>query len=594
MLDERRKRKLMSRARFSQEQLAHLAEYMRAEDTHQLPIQPIARTTSLERFPLSFAQQRLWFLDQLQRDSPAYNMAVAYRIKGQINISALERSINEIVRRHEVLRATFKTVDGQPVQVIAPALTLKFSVENLELFPVQQREEEMQRRATAETQKPFNLVEGPLLRTRLFHLSGQEHVLLSTFHHIVFDGWSMKLLSQELGSLYSAYVQGKPSLLAELPLQYTDFAYWQREWLQGEVLEAELGYWKQQLAGAPPVLELPTDWPRPAIQTFHGGLYSFTLPQYVSLRVKALSRQEGCTLFQMLLTAFQVLLHRYTAQSDIVVGSPIANRNRVELEGLMGFFTNTLVLRTDLSGNPRFRELLGRVREMTADAYSHQDLPFEMLVDELQLQRDLSYTPLVQVLFALQNLSDEDCKFADLEASTFSPGNGTTKFDLSLEMVDAADGLTGNIQYSIDLFDAATIARLAKHFQTLLEALVATPDSHISDLSLLTPSDLQQMLIEWNFTATDYHNNQPIHRLFEVQVERVPTATAIDFEGEQFTYRELNERANRLAHFLQEQGIGPERPVGICVERSLEMAVGLLGILKAGGICVPLDPEYPQ
>ena len=584
----------MSRTKISQEQLGLLSEYMREKGSKSLFIQPIARESLHGVLPLSFAQQRLWFLDQLQHNSPAYNIAIAYRIKGEINIAALEQSMNEIIRRHEVLRASFKTIDGQPVQVIAPELTLKFVVKNLEQFSIEQREVEMQRRATAEAREPFDLAIGPLLRSKLLRLNEREHILLLTVHHIVFDGWSMGTFYWELAELYNAHIQGKPSPLPKLPIQYVDFAYWQREWLQGEVLQAELGYWKQQLADVSTVLELPSDRPRPAIQTFQGGLYSFALPKALSLALKSLSRQEDCTLFQTLLAAFQVLLHRYTGQHDIVVGSPIANRNHIEIEKLIGFFANTLVMRSDLSGNPTFRELLSQVREMTLDAYAHQDLPFEKLVDELQPQRDLSHAALIQVLFVLQNASDVSLRLVDLDVCPLEISNGTTKFDVSLELVDTEDGLTGSIQYSLDLFDYTTIARMVGHLQTLLEGIVTSPQHHISDLPLLTASQYQQVQVEWNATTADYDSNQCLHQLVEVQVERTPDAIAVIFEEESLTYRALNARANQLAHYLQQQGVGPETLVGICVERSLEMAVGLLGVLKAGGVCVPLDPEYPQ
>ncbi len=583
----------MNRTKFSQEQVTHLAEYMREEGGKLSSIPRISRESIHERIPLSFTQQRLWFLDQLQRNSPAYNITIAHRVKGEVDIVALEQSMNEIIRRHEILRTTFKTVDGQPVQVIAQEFTLQIKVENLEQLPVDQREEEMQRRATEEAQEPFNLMAGPLLRAKLIQLNEREYVLLLTVHHIVFDGWSIGVLYQELATLYDAYVQRKVSPLPELPIQYADFAYWQRERLQGEILEAELSYWKQQLAGIPSVLELPTDRHRPAVQTFLGGLYSFVLPKSLSQSLQALSRQEGCTLFQTLLSAFQVLLHRYTGQHDIFVGSPIANRNRVEIEKLIGFFANTLIMRSDLSGNPTFRELLSQVREMTLDVYAHQDIPFEKLVDELQPQRDLSYAPLVQVLFVLQN-SDTDLDLVGLDMRPLEISNETTKFDVSLELVDTKDGLVGSIQYSVDLFDAATIARMAEHFQNLLEGIVVAPYCHISALPLLTASECQQVLEEWNSPVAEHDDTQCVHHRFEAQVKRTPNALAVIFEGVSLTYHALNERANQLAHYLQQQGCQPEKLVGICMERSLEMIVGLLGILKAGGICVPLDPEYPQ
>jgi amino acid adenylation domain-containing protein len=583
----------MKKTRFSQEQLALLAQHMGENNSKLSSIKPGAREAQDGHFPLSFAQQRLWFLDQLQPGSPAYTIAMAYRIKGAVNVAALEKSVNEIIRRHEILRTTFQTIDGQPVQVIVPALSVKFIIETLAEFPVEQREAEMQKRAVAEAREPFNLATGPLLRSRLFQLSEHEHVLLLTAHHIVFDGWSISVFNQELATLYETYIQEKPSPLPELPIQYADFAYWQREWLQGEVLDAELGYWKQQLSGAPSVLELPGDRPRPAVQTLQGGLYSFKLSKALSQALEVLNRRTGCTLFQTLLAAFQVLLYRYTGQVDIVIGSPIANRRHIEIEPLIGFFANTLVMRSDLSGNPTFLELLERVREMTLDAYTHQDLPFEKIVDELRPQRDLSYAPLIQVLFVLQNASDANLKLIDLDVQPLEINNRTAKFDLSLELVEAEDGLKGSIQYSVDLFNAATIVRMADHLQVLLEGIVATPSSHISNLPLLTISEYQQLLVTWNETQAEYDEQQGLHHLVETQARRTPEAWALVFEHERLTYRSLDEQATQLAHYLRAQGVGPEQLVGLALPRSLEMVIGLLAILKAGGICLPLDPEYP-
>ncbi|HEY7418361.1 MAG TPA: amino acid adenylation domain-containing protein, partial [Ktedonobacteraceae bacterium] len=583
----------MKRTRFSQAQLANLAEHMGKNGSSPLPIRPIARKASDEHFPLSFAQQRLWFLDQLQSGSPAYNIPVAYQIKGKLDVAVLEQSVNEIIRRHEVLRSVIKTRDGQPVQAILPELTLQLSVKNLEQIPLAQRTEEMHRLVTAEAQEPFNLAEGPMVRVRLFQLDEQEHVLLLTIHHIVFDGWSIRLLSQELTTLYAAFVQGKPSPLPELPVQYADFSHWQRERLQGEVLQTELDYWKQQLAGAPPVLELPTDRPRPVLQSWQGDLHPFTVSQAISHGLEDISRQEGCTLFQTLLAAFQVLLYRYTGQRDIIVGTPIANRGHVETEKLLGFFVNTLVLRCRLSDDPSFCDLLSQVREMTLDAYTHQDIPFEKLVDELQPQRDLSYTPLVQVLFSLQKAADTSLKSAHLTMYPLSINNKTTKFDFSLELIETENGLTGNIQYSVDLFDATTVARLARHFQTLLEAIVMTPSRRISELQFQTAAELQQILQEWNPPASEPAEPLALHQLFEAQARRSPQLPALVYEDQSLSYQELLLRSTRLAHLLRQQGVGPESLVGLCLQRSFELVIGLLAILQAGAVCVPLDPDYP-
>lgn len=552
------------------------------------------KATQSQRFPLSFAQQRLWFLDQLQPGLSAYNIATALRITGSLNIPALEQSLNEIVRRHEVLRTTFTTVNNQPFQCIAPSLTLTLPLIDLRQLPPEERDVEVRRRANAEAQHPFNLTGDPLLRATILKLDAEDYVVLFTMHHIISDGWSMGVLIQEVAAVYEAFCVGKPSPLPELPIQYADFAIWQREWLQGQVMETELAYWQQQLGNPPSLLQLPTDYPRPAIQTGQGATQIFSLSPNLTDALKALSRQENVTLFMTLLAAFTTLLHRYTGQDDILVGSPIANRNRAEVEGLIGFFVNTLVLRNHLSGNLSFRELLSQVQEVCLGAYAHQNLPFEKLVEALNLERNLSHNPLFQVMFALQNAPQEDLAISGLTVSPLQVETGTAQFDLSLNIVETQQGLIGSLNYSTDLFESATITRMVGHFQTLLEGIVANPNQRLGEIGLLTAREKQQLLVEWNDTHTDYPKDQCIYQLFEAQVERTPDAVAVVFEDQQLTYRELNARANQLAHYLQRLGVEPEVLVGICVERSLEMVVGLLGILKAGGAYVPLDPAYPQ
>ncbi len=556
-------------------------------------IPPISPVSPEEKSLLSFAQKRLWFLDQLKPDSPVYNVSVVFQLTGLLDVIALERSLNEIVRRHEALRTTFATVDGQPIQVVAPVLSLTLPVADLCAVPETEREVKAQRLLTEEVRRPFDLARGPLLRAALLRLGAEDHMLLLTIHHIVFDDWSIRVFNQELSVLYEAFSAGKSSPLPELPIQYADFAVWQRRWLQDEVLVEQLSYWKQQLGSSLPVLELPTDQPRPAAQTFEGAIQSFVLSSDLGNALKALSRREGVTLFMTLLAAFKTLLYRYTGQWDILVGSPIANRNRAEIEGLIGFFVNTLVLRTDLSGNLTFRELLCRVREVTLGSYTHQDLPFERLVEELQPERDLSRNPLFQVVFALQNVLVEAPTLPSLAVSPVEVHNGTAKFDLTLEMWERADGLCGQLEYNVDLFDATTISRMVGHFQTLLEGIVANPEQRLSELSLLTEAECHQLLV-WNDTKMDYPQDTCAHHLFETQVARAPDVVAAVFEDEQLTYAELNRRANQLAYHLQALGVGPEVLVGICVERSLEMVVGILGILKAGGAYAPLDPTYPK
>jgi len=558
-----------------------------------LGMQTIPRRTQTSPCQLSFAQQRLWFLSQLEPDSPLYNMSAAVRLKGSLNIAALAQSFNEIVRRHEVLRTTFVTVNGQPVQVIAPTLTLVLPVVKLQELPELECEAAVLRLTTEEAQRPFNLDQSPLLRTTLLQLGEAEHVLLFTMHHIVSDGWSIEVLVREVVTLYEAFCSGKPSPLSKLPIQYGDFAVWQRQWLQGEVLETQLAYWRQQL-NSHPVLQLPTNRPRSAVQTFRGASTSFSLSTELTEALKALSQKEDATLFMTLLAAFKTWLHRYTGQEDILVGSPIANRNWAEVEGLIGFFVNTLVLRTNLSGNPSFRELLGQVREVALGAYAHQDMPFEYLVEKLQLERNLSQNPLFQVMFVLQNASIEEFKLPGLSLSFLKPENRTAKFDLSLWMQETDSGVTGEFEYNTDLFDAGTIDRMVEHFRILLEGIVVSPGKRIEDLPLLSATEQYQLLIEWNDTQAEYPKDKCIHQLFEAQVERSPDAIAVVFEDQQLTYRELNARANRIAHHLRALGVGPEVLVGIYVERSIQMVVGLLGILKAGGAYVPLDPAYPK
>jgi len=541
-------------------------------------------------FPVSFAQQRLLFLDQLEPGSPFYNVPLAISIKGDLNVAALENTFAEIVRRHEALRTTFSIDETGPVQVIAKSLTLEMPVVDLTSSP--ESESEALRLAREEAEQPFNLNQGPLVRARLLKVGPEAYVLLFTLHHIVSDGWSMGVLFRELGEIYDAFAQQNPSPLPELPIQYADYAVWQREWLTGEVLQEQIDYWKTKLAGAPPTLELPTDRPRPAIQQFHGARQVCHLSQELTERLKQISLDERVTLFMTLLAAFKVLLWRYTYQDDIVLGSPIANRTRAETEGLIGFFVNTLVLRTNLSGDPSFRDLLKRVKEVAVGAYNHQDVPFEKLVEELRPDRDPSRNPLFQVSFALQNATRTKLELPGLTLSPMEVHSGTTKFDLSLSILEGADGLKATWEYDVDLFDSTRIARMIDHFQVLLEGIVADPARKISELPLLTAAEREQILVEWNQTETDTPDRS-VHELFEQQVEKTPTAVAVEFEETKLTYRELNERANQLAHYLRSAGAGADVLVGVCIERSAELIIALLGILKAGAAYLLLETEYP-
>ncbi|MBW4602153.1 MAG: amino acid adenylation domain-containing protein [Calothrix sp. FI2-JRJ7] len=560
-----------------------------AQNYAQKLIQPIPREGNI---PLSFAQQRLWFIDQFESGSSLYNVPIALHLKGVLNVAALSQTLNEIVRRHEGLRTSFILVEGQPVQLITPELIINLPIVDLQdLSEVEQKDQVLQI-ISSEAKRPFNLAQAPLLRASLLRLNEVEHIVTFTMHHIISDGWSMGVLVQEVAALYEAFSKCQPSQLPELPIQYADFALWQRQWLQGEVLESQLAYWQKQLGGNLPVLQLPTNFKRPKVQTFQGATKSFSLSKNLTEALETLSHNENVTLFMTLLAAFKTLLYRYTGQEDILVGSPVANRNQEKLELLIGFFVNTLVLRTDLSGNPSFRELLKRVREVTLGAYTHQDLPFEQLVEKLHPERNLSHTPLFQVMFQLQNTPNQTLELPGLTWKTLEFHNQTSKFDLSLSMVETESGLIGKLEYNTDLFEVATITRMQGHFQTLLEGIIANPEQAISDLPLLTDAEEYQLLA-WNQTKVDYPSGLCIHQLFEAQVEQTPESIALVYDDSQLTYQELNQRANQLAHYLQTLGVALEVLVGICVERSLETVISILAILKAGGAYLPLDPAYP-
>jgi len=551
---------------------------------------PVSREQPL---PLSFAQQRLWFIDQLEGEKCIYNVPFFWQLKGFLNINALEQAIRAIVQRHEVLRTSFSVVHGSSIQVIHPHPQLTIQVVDWRHLAEKDQLSKAQQLATEELQQPFDLSDPPLLRVKLLQLAEQSHLLLLVIHHIVCDGWSMDIFRRELFTLYTAFCAGEPSPLPELSLQYADFAQWQRQWLQGEVLQTQLNYWQKQLAAAPPLLELSTDRPRPSMQSFKGRSEFLQLNQDLTHKLKRLSQESGTTLFMTLLAAFKLLLSRYSRQDDIVVGSAIANRNRREIEPLIGFFVNTLVLRTNLQGNPTFLELLNRVKQVTLDAYDHQDLPFEKLVDELGKERSLSHHPLFQVTFGLQN-KQEQPETNGLTVTRFEWENTTTLFDLSLIFRETPQGLTGEWEYATDLFEAKTIQGMAGHFEVLLMGIVDNPQQGINSLPLLTDDERQQLLF-WNQTQTDYPLHQTLVDLFETQVEKNPNNLALVFESQRLTYQQLNQLANQLAHYLiQNHKIKPDTLIGICVERSLEMIIGVLAILKAGGAYVPIDPHYPQ
>lgn len=546
-------------------------------------------------FPTSFAQQQLWFLDQWSAGSPFYNIPLGVRIDGPLNVKALEMSITQIVRRHEILRTTFSTVAGEPVQVISPAHTIRqWRLPMVDMRDLLEDEREIQVRhlTDQDIQNVFHLSTGPLLRTMLLRLSSDGYIFLATTHHIVFDAWSSTLFLNELLINYEAYCAGKSFSLPALSLQYADFTLWQKEQLQGDTLENLLTYWKRQLDGIPGLLELPTDRLRPTAQTFQGASYPFTLSQALLENLYRISRQEQVTLFMTLLAAFKVLLYRYTMQGDIVIGSPTANRPQDELEQLIGLFVNMLVLRTDVSGNPGFREVLSRVKKVVLEAHAHQDLPFGLLVNTLQLKRDSGRNPLFQVMFTFHNAPRETATSAQLRITPLEVKNAISRLDLTLELVETVDGLSGFFEYKTELFTEATIQRLCAHFQVLLEGIIATPDLPVSQLPLLTPAEWQAFF-EDTLTASSFVPYQCVHQQFSYQAQKTPHAIAVSFQEHQLSYLALEQRSNQLAYVLQKHGISPEQRVAILLDRSLDLLAVLLAVLKAGGAYVPLDVFYP-
>jgi amino acid adenylation domain-containing protein len=558
-------------------------------DLTEAVIIPQRRDTN--KFPLSFAQERLWFMDQLEPNRPIYNLPDTHVFKGPLDFDALQRALTEIVRRHESLRTTFQTVDGDPVQVIAPPQPLALQVIDLSDLPPQERQAKAQQLADDDAQQPFELSRGPLFRVQLVRLAEEEHLLLITMHHIISDGWSIKILGRELAELYEAYRTGESLPLPELPIQYADFAVWQREWMRGELLEKQLEYWRKQLGGELQELELPMDHARPARQNFRGAAENIEYSAEILRRLKEIGRERNATFFMTLLAAFDVLMWRYSGQTDLLIGTPIANRNRRETEGLIGFFVNTLVLRTKVNGDGSFHELLDQVRETTLRASEHQDVPFEKLVEELQPERSLSRHPLFQVMFTLQD--GGELKLSGLELTWMDTANDIAKFDLSFYISETDTGLYAWFEYDTDLFERPTIARMLRHFGVLLEGITANPEARLSELPLLTEEE-QEQLREWNQTTTDYGRDLSLQQIVETQVSQQPDAIAVVNGEEQITYRELNERANQLAHYLREHGVGLNVQVGVLLERSVNFVVAMLGIIKAGGTYVPLDGTYPK
>ncbi|MEH1869669.1 MAG: amino acid adenylation domain-containing protein [Nostoc sp.] len=575
---------------------------------------PLAKIQSISRegyLPVSFAQERVYFIEQLAPSMSAYQFQESLRFKGYLNISILEQSLGEILRRHEIFRTTFPAVEGKLVQVIHPPQPVVLPVIDLQTVPKYKQEIEIERLTDEAIKKPFDISQLPLIHWTLLKLSNEEYVLVHVEHHMVHDGWSFNLFLRELLTIYQAFSEGKPSPLAEPSLQFADFAHWQRQWVLTEPAQAQLDYWKQKLAGIPPLLELPGDRPRPVEQTYQGGMLRMELPLHVCEALRNMGRREGVTLFMSMFAVFVTMLYRYTGQEDLCVGSGVANRRWRETEGLIGMIVNNIVLRTDVSGNPTFRELLAQVRQVTLEGYANEDLPFDKVVEALKPERNLSYNPLFQVMFSFHDALLPDLNLPGLTIKQHEAlNNKSAKFDLDVVVMPRSEqrvgrnfkdeakgietqGITLVWEYNSDLFDAATIDRMMGQYQTLVEGIVANPDQRISQYPLLTPEQQHQLLVDWNDTKTAYPEGKCIHQLFEEQVEKTPNAVAVIFKEQKLTYRELNEQANQLAHYLKSLGVKPDCLVGICIERSLEMIVGLLGILKAGGAYLPLDPAYP-
>lgn len=581
------------------EHKAEILEFLRQakrsiQSAEQSQIVPIERTGKL---PVSFNQQQLWLLEQFDPGKAVYNLPLAYRFEGTLDIEDLHLCLQEIVQRQEVLRSTFHVDNSEPYQTIVPTIEVSLPIIDLQHLPEAEREEGAKQIATERAKEPFSLEEGPLFRFELLRLSPKEHLLVYNTHHIISDGWSSEVFFKELTALYQAFSSNQPSPLAELPIQYVDCTAWQRRWLADGVLQTQLGYWKQVLAGDLPVLQLPTDHPRPAKASYRGEIGRKMLPEPLTNALKEISKQGNTTLSMTLMTAFKILLYRYSGQEDIIVGSPIAGRNRLETEGLIGFFVNTIVFRTDLSGNPSFREALEQVRQVSLGAYANQDVPFDQLVREIRPERDPSRAPIFQAMFAMNApwTQGSSRKLSDMTiTSTFGyVHNSSSSFDLTLVTRDTGKGLRVSVEYSLDLFEASTIERMISHFQTLLEGIIANPDQSIAALPLLPQAERHQLLEEWNQTQVEYPSTACLHQLIEVQVEKTPEAVAVIAGERCLTYRDLNDRANQLAYFLQQHGVSADVPVALYVERSLEFAIGVLGTLKAGGAYIPIDSIMP-
>jgi amino acid adenylation domain-containing protein len=541
--------------------------------------------------PASFAQERLWFLDQLEPGTAAYNLVRAFRITGPLDVKALTSAIRAVIRRHESLRTIFESVDGHARQVVLPDVDVQVPVIDLSAHPESERKGEALRIASEEGKKPFDLTRGPLFRAILLQLSRDQHIMVLVMHHIITDGWSISILFRELANCYEDFSSGKQPDLPELPVHYAEYAQWQREYITGDVLERQVKYWKEKLAGAPTVLDLATDFARPADHSWHGATEELVLESEILARLKEFAQSEGATLFMVSMAAFEALLWRYTGQESILVGTPTAARSQIEVENLIGFFVNTLVFRADFTANMTFRDLVQQVRGFALDAYSHQDVPFEKLVEELVPQRSMNTTPLFQVMFTFQNIPKQIFEISGLEMEELEFETGIAKFDLGVEAYED-DRFHWRFEYNTDLFEKRTILRQLTHFRNLIRAVLKNPDEPLARIPLMDSSEREQTVVRWNRTAVDDRTDH-IHAAFERQAARTPDAAALFFDGREFSYRRINEDSNRLAHHLIKKGVGPGSIVGVCLDRSPETTVALMGVLKTGAAYVPLDPSYP-
>ncbi|MFI5223121.1 MAG: condensation domain-containing protein, partial [Nitrospirales bacterium] len=564
------------------------------ERAERIALPGITRTGRGERIPLSFAQQRLWFLAQMEGVSQAYHVPFGVRLGAGLDVGALKQALERVVRRHEALRTTFGFEQGEPWQRIGREEESVFRMVEHDLRQSEGRQEELERLIAEEAQEKFDLEGGPLIRGRLIRVEEDEHVLLVTMHHIVSDGWSMAIFLNELSALYGAYRRGEADPLPELKVQYADYAVWQRKWMGGEILGRQAEYWKEALAGAPELLEVPADRVRPAEQEFAGASVRVALDEKLTAGLKELSRKQGTTLYMTLLSGWAALLGRLSGQTDVVIGTPVANRGRMEIENLIGFFINTLAVRVDLSGEPTVEELLERVKKQAVEAQQNQDIPFEQVVEIARPVRSLSHSPLFQVLFAWQNAPVGKLKFAGVEVRPLRGAvQETAKFDLGLSLQEAGDRIVGGIEYATSLFERGTIERYLGYYRKLLEGMVRGNSAVVERLAILGEEERGKVLYEWNRTEREYESGKCVQELFEEQAGKTPEAVAVVAEEAVLSYGELNRRANQLAHYLRQKGVKPDTRVALCMERGLEMVVGLLGVLKAGGAYVPLDPAYP-